>query len=244
MRPLSASELLNAWERSLPESATRRALALLEAACPESKPEEVATLSIGERDRRLLQLREWTFGAQMVSVADCSDCGERLEWTVSASDLRVAHESEHGGDLSLEVDAYRVRFRLPNTLDLAAVAGCEDLGQARQVLLGRCLSEAALDEEEVSAVELPEKISEAIVKRMAEADPQADMQLDLTCPACGHRWQALFDIESFFWSEINSWAQRVLMEVHTLASAYGWRESDILNLSAWRRQFYLNLVAG
>ncbi|HSB10234.1 MAG TPA: phage baseplate protein, partial [Blastocatellia bacterium] len=32
--------------------------------------------------------------------------------------------------------------------------------------------------------------------------------------------------------------------VHTLASAYGWRESDILNLSPWRRQLYLTLVNG
>ena len=31
-------------------------------------------------------------------------------------------------------------------------------------------------------------------------------------------------------------------EVHVLASSYGWRESDILNMSAWRRQYYLDLI--
>ncbi|HXI74354.1 MAG TPA: hypothetical protein VNG94_02120, partial [Pyrinomonadaceae bacterium] len=87
-------------------------------------------------------------------------------------------------------------------------------------------------------------VTDAVAKRMAEADPQADLRLDLSCPACGHRWQALFDIDSFFWSEINAWAQRVLTEVHALASAYGWRERDILDLSPRRRQFYLGLVSG
>ena len=80
--------------------------------------------------------------------------------------------------------------------------------------------------------------------QMAEVDPQANLQLDLSCPACGHRWQVLFDIGSFFWSELNAWAQRLLAEVHVLASAYGWREADILNLSPSRRQFYLGLISG
>ncbi len=224
------------------EPPARRALALLAAACPDHSPDEVATLSIGERDWRLLTLREWMFGAQLVSTANCPDCGERLEWTINAADLRVAKQSEASGELSLKLDPYRVRFRLPNTLDLAAVSNCEDTAIAREILFGRCLSATRRGDDEIAVADLPPEVAEAVVKRMAEADPQADMRLDLACPGCGHRWQALFDIESFFWSEISAWAQRILAEVHTLASAYGWRESDILNLSAWRRRFYLDLV--
>jgi hypothetical protein len=74
---------------------------------------------------------------------------------------------------------------------------------------------------------------------MAEVDPQADVQLAMACPACSHEWQLTFDILSFFWNEINAWASRILDEVHTLASAYGWREADILALSPHRRQLYL-----
>ena len=82
-----------------------------------------------------------------------------------------------------------------------------------------------------------------VAEAMAQVDSQADVQLDLVCPSCGHQWQATFDIVSFFWSEINAWAYRVLHEVHTLASAYGWREADILALDPGRRQFYLQLVS-
>jgi hypothetical protein len=82
----------------------------------------------------------------------------------------------------------------------------------------------------------------AVAERMAQADPQAEVQLALTCPACQHEWLATFDILSFFWIEINAWALRLLQEVHRLASAYGWRETDILGLSSWRRQFYLEMI--
>jgi hypothetical protein len=33
-----------------------------------------------------------------------------------------------------------------------------------------------------------------------------------------------------------------MREVHTLAAMYGWRETDILAMSAWRRQRYLEMI--
>jgi hypothetical protein len=78
---------------------------------------------------------------------------------------------------------------------------------------------------------------------MAEADALGDVQLALTCPQCGHEWQAPFDIASFLWTEINAWAHRTLQDVHELARAYGWREADILALSPWRRQVYLEMIS-
>ena len=55
-------------------------------------------------------------------------------------------------------------------------------------------------------------------------------------------WAVMFDVVSFFWSEICVQAKRLLREVHTLARAYGWREVDILGMSTARRQFYLEMV--
>ena len=241
MRPLSAAQLLEAWERGLGETRWRRALPLL-AASSDSSTEGVAVLSVGERDRRLLKLREWVFGSELGSVASCEGCGERLEWTVDTKSLLAAPPTLTDGAFTR--DDYEIAFRLPNTLDLEAVAQSVDADVGRAVLLQRCVTSATKAGVEVGPVELPEAITEALAERMAELDPQADVQMDLTCPACGHRWQALFDIESFFWTELQSWAQRILSEVHLLACAYGWRERDILELSAWRRQFYLGLVSG
>ena len=239
MRPLSAAQLLEAWERGLAETRWRRALPML-AASSESSTEGVATLSVGERDRRLLKLREWVFGSELGSIANCESCGERLEWTIDTSILLAAQSSQ--ADATFTRDEYEIRFRLPNTLDLEAVGQSVDADVARAALLQRCVTSALRGGVEVGPSELPETVTEALAERMSEVDPQADVQMNLTCPACGHQWQALFDIESFFWTELQSWAERILSEVHLLACAYGWREKDILELSAWRRQFYLGMV--
>jgi hypothetical protein len=53
----------------------------------------------------------------------------------------------------------------------------------------------------------------------------------------------MFDIGAFLWEEIAAQARRLLREVHTLARAYGWREADILVMSAARRQAYLEMVS-
>jgi hypothetical protein len=89
---------------------------------------------------------------------------------------------------------------------------------------------------------LPADVLGAVEDQMAAADPQADVRLALSCPACGHQWQEVFDIVSFLWGEVQAWALRLLREVHTLASAYGWSEADILALSPQRRQMYLEMV--
>jgi hypothetical protein len=244
MRPLSAAELLDAWERGLSEPVPGRGLALLAAACPDVSSDALAALSIGECDSRLLTLREWSFGSQLASVSDCSRCGERLEWTTSIRDLRSLEQPASSGELSLTVGGYAISFRLPNTLDFAAAAECADPAAARLKILERSVIAARRGDQAIAPGDLPVAVVEAIEKRMAEVDSQANIQLDLLCPACGHRWQALFDIGSFFWGELNAWAQRLLAEVHVLASAYGWREADILNLSPARRQFYLGLISG
>jgi hypothetical protein len=217
---------------------------MLAAAYRDCSFDALATLSIGERDRRLLTLRQSMFGSRLASVADCSQCGETLEWTVEANELVMYGPAEPAADLSVDVDNYRVRFRLPNTLDLAAIAvsNSTDVASARQSLLENCIFGAEHEGEEISASALPVSVTTAIARRMAEVDPQADLQVELSCPACGEEWQAQFDIESLFWSEMCSWAQKILSEVHRLARAYGWSETEILNLSPWRRQFYLGLA--
>ena len=71
----------------------------------------------------------------------------------------------------------------------------------------------------------------------------ADMTVDVGCPACHHEWETWIDVPGFLWTEVAASARRVAGEVAGLAVAYGWRESDVLALSPWRRQLYLDLAA-
>jgi hypothetical protein len=252
MRSLSVSELLKVWEQGVSQSQVQQALMLLTAAAPEIPPKQLAELSIGQRDALLLTLREWTFGSQLSSVATCLGCGDRLDLSFNVADIRVAPATELTETFSLSVADYEVQFRLPNSLDLVAItsqmspsgdAAHNSAATTQQALLERCLLAASSHGEEQLITQLPSNVIGAVVERMAEADPQADVQLALSCPACSHQWQSTFDIVSFFWSEINAWAYRILREVHILASAYGWREADILAMSPYRRQLYLKMVS-
>ncbi|MGD8791837.1 MAG: phage baseplate protein [Anaerolineae bacterium] len=245
MQPLTAIQLLDTWEQGYARPPARQALLLLAAASPGTPLEALARLSIGRRDRRLLRLRAWTFGPRIVARADCPACGERLELDFRVEDL-VADEAAgldtNPEPLALQMAGYDLRFRLPNSLDLEAVAASGGNGEGRRRLLARCLLEARGEAGEAPAETLPDEVVEAVAARMAAADPQAEVELALSCPACDHRWQAVFDISAFFWEEVEAWAQRTLREVHALAGAYGWRETDILALSAWRRQAYLEMI--
>lgn len=267
MRRLSTAELLSAWEQALGQTPLARAVVLLSAATGES-PERLARLSIGDRDARLLALRAATFGPQLTSVTTCPACGERLEMTFGADELRGADRPSSADDLhmasglrgagelnsarhdtqdetcALGCAGYDVLFRLPNTLDLAAVAEGADVDAARLVLIERCILSARRGDDEVAFVNLPREVLDAIAARMGEADPRGDVQLALACTRCAHEWREAFDVGQFLWAELHAWAARTLGEVHKLARAYGWREADILALSPARRQFYLDMIGG
>ena len=241
--PIMTAELLTAWEQGLSQSPSRRALTLLAAAFRDMPEDKLVRLCVGQRDRLLMGLRETLFGSQLTSLSACPVCAERLELKLDIADIKIASESEPASELSLELTGYQVNFRLPDSQDLMLIEACTDLPEARYLLFERCLLSVERDGQEQSAAGLPDDILNRIETAMSDADPQADVQLNLTCPACGYHWLATFDIASFLWSEINAWAQRILNEVHSLAKAYGWREAEILSMSSKRRHLYLALVA-
>jgi hypothetical protein len=244
MQALLPNELLDVWEQGASLSSAERALLLLAAAHTELTPEQIAQLSVGQRDSYLLALREQTFGSKLDSITTCPSCAVQMEFRVNAADICSTPPKEPNGVLEVTHADYSVEFRLPNSLDLARLDSAADPETNRQHLLQSCVIMARRARVEVAAAELPAEVGTAIAQRMAPADPEADVELALVCPHCQHAWRTSFDIVSYFWSEIHAWAGRLLREVHLLASAYGWRETDILAMSPWRRQAYLELTEG
>ncbi len=244
MRMPMAAELLKVWEWGNEQTAVQKALGLLLVAWPENSPDELAGLSIGQRDGRLLGLRERLCGPKLASVAVCLACGERLELNFLVSDILVTTPPPPAV-LSIAQADYAVNFRLPNSQDLLRLASSNitpDTG--RHLLVEGCILEARQNGQPLEVADLPDALIEKVIAGMAAADPQADVQLALNCPRCGHAWELTFDIVSFFWQELNGWADRLLHDVHILALTYGWNERDILALSEWRRQYYLGIIHG
>jgi hypothetical protein len=243
MISLSGDTLIRIWETGAQQHPIDRALTILAAALPDVPCEVRETFSVGQRDSRLLWIWEQTFGPALEGYAECPHCRERLEFRVDAAQIRVADDpSTVAGDYALSLDGYDLQFRLLNSRDLAAAASCATLAAARHELMRRCVLQAAHDGAPIDAGELPAEVSATLAARMAECDPQAEVLLGLQCPGCGCGWQELLDIVTFLWAALAAQAHRLLRDVHVLAQAYGWREADILALSAARRQFYLEMV--
>lgn len=245
MLPLSAHQIIQVWERGQSLHPIDRGLLLLAMALPERSPDELARLSIGQRDALLLTLREMTLGQTMESFAHCPHCDEQLEFSLKVTDLRMVHPvAVPTPQQRRQLDGYDLCFTLPNSLDLAAVAGCSDLITAQRQLAQRCLQQVTREGIAIAFCDLPDAVLQGFAQSLGECDPQSELLLNLDCPNCRHPWQMLFDIVSFFWTELAVQAKRLLHEVHLLARSYGWREADILSMSATRRQFYLSLVSG
>ena len=236
----SARALLDAWERGLEQGPVERGLTLLALVSPGDDPDALAALSIGERDRRLLALREAVFGPRMTGVVACTRCGEPLEVEFATCELRAAPPND--AVLTLRGDDHEVQLRVPDSRDLLAVAAA-DAAVAPALLLERCVVSARVGDAPAGAGSLPPELIAEAGRRLADADPQADVRVRLTCPACSFDWAAPFDVVTYLWTEIEAWAGRLLADVHVLASAYGWSESDILALNPARRQSYLELAS-
>lgn len=249
MRALTASEKLRIWERGRRQTLAARSLLLLAAALPRSQPDDLGRLPVGQRDALLLTLRELTFGPRIEGVASCPQCGECLDLIFDIAEIRSTNDSDPllpRSEHLLSLNGYEVVFRPPDSTDLEAIAECKSADAGRDKLLERCAVEIRHEgsrADDLPPGQLPPRVVTALVEKMARVDPQANVQLSLTCPACRHVWSAAFDIASFFWGEITDWAKRMLGEIHALASAYGWSEADILELSAERRSCYVEMIA-
>jgi hypothetical protein len=243
MRPLSARDVVQVWEAGRDRHPVDRALLVLAAALPRSSRDELAALSVGERDALLLTVREQTLGPRLSCFVKCPRCAAPAEFAAEVDEVRLARPGEPAvREHALAAEGWEVRYRLVDSRDLAAVAGHADPAFARRLLLTRCVMEARRGGQPVAAQRVPEPVLAALAAALVEHDPQAEIEFALSCHGCGTRWSAALDVAAFLWTELSALARRLLREVHALAAAYGWREADILAMSAPRRAAYLEMV--
>ncbi|GGO94908.1 hypothetical protein [Wenjunlia tyrosinilytica] len=256
MEHLGAAVLLAAWEAGLASDDGERALLLHGVARPQAGTEELLSVPVGRRDAELFALRAALFGPRLDVRADCGECGEEMEFDLDTAELIGRSEpmrerepvgtgeprAAGGEPLRVEVDEWTVEFRPPTAADLAA-ARSAPADRAREALLARCTLRAERAGEAVAAGLLPDHVQRRIAAVSSESDPYADVVLNVACPACGQKTRAELDIASYLWAELDSWARDILLDIHLLATAYGWSEPEILALSPLRRRYYLELCA-
>jgi hypothetical protein len=223
------------WERGARLQPVDRGLLALCAALPDTTGQELADWPLGKRNKALAELRSCCFGPMLRGWMSCGQCGENLEFEV---DGRVFSGGEANRDAATSepIVVHELSFRLPTSRDLAGAARESDVHSAAVCILERCRLDGG------GTRQWSDEQIEKIGDRMAMADPMAEIRLTVRCPNCGRESQETLDIAAFLWAEIESEARRLLLEVHTLATAYGWTEHEILALSDSRRALYLEMV--
>ena len=244
MRLLTASELLQIWEMGIDSSVLNSGIQLLNIAYNMPGIQDAAQLSIGERDARLLLMREKLFGKQLVSKAQCPKCAETVEWEMSTTEmlLQSPQLDSQPKIFELEIENFHLQFRLPNSEDILKQMDNNSKKMNSRQLLFDCIIDVKAKNKKYNITDLPEVALEMLMQQMEKEDPQSNLSLSLNCPVCSNQWTAVFNILSYLWAEIDNWAKHLLQEIYVLARAFGWSERDIVNMSSRRRQMYLEML--
>ncbi|WP_033340967.1 hypothetical protein [Catenuloplanes japonicus] len=230
----AAAWTVAAWERGLHAGPLDRAVTLL-AGLTGLPFDSADRVELGTRDAILATALRGLAGDRMWTSTTCTACGERLDVPLGP-DLLAAFTppQDQNQPLRIRVGGRDVPFRLPATADLRLVAHAGgDAATGRRVLLGALVPDGtALTDEAAAEVEAA----------METASPGAVVSVAVGCPSCGTSTTAVVDVAAMLWRHVEAEAAAMLAEVHTLASAYGWPEAEILALSPARRGAYLSMV--
>ncbi|MFJ9154266.1 hypothetical protein ACIRP7_40925 [Streptomyces sp. NPDC102270] len=241
-RRLTEANVLEVWEGGLDSTPAARALLIASMAMASRGEQDVADLPLSAVNTLLLDLRCGAFGDALPCTTDCPACGDSLDVTVAAEELRPAAAGGRTGEAvavpaTLTTGGFTITYRALTGRDVRAVDPTAP--GARRTLVRRCVLSISPPVDD-----LPDEVLDGLASRLAELDPGADTILTLDCPQCEHRWEAALDIADHVWTDVSGYARRVLHDVHALARAYGWSEADVLSVSPARRQFYLKVSSG
>lgn len=126
------------------------------------------------------------------------------------------------------------RFRLPTGEDEYTVLSLPP-AEAEEGLLQRCL----IEEGDVSEGADSNLTVQAAMETLA---PLVDLDLDARCPECGTEQSVHFDIQHYLLSALCQERHQLAVEVHRLASVYGWNLNEILDLSRSQRRALVELI--
>lgn len=260
LRPLSGADQTFLVECCQGATPAERTTALL-ARCvyrlgplTEISGEAVWSLTCGDREALLLQLYRSTFGDALDCEFHCPEpaCREKLELTLSADELLLPKYAEWTPSYQMLVEddgeTYDVRFRLPTGADQESVAGfaVEDPERAASTLLARCIEEVRRVSNGAAPLapeHWPAAVERTLAKRLESLDPQAELNIRMTCPACGTEFSALLDAGIWLYEDTAQRFNQLYREVHWVAFHYHWSEREILSLTPAKRGLYLHLIA-
>jgi len=201
-------------------------------------PVDWASLPATDLDAAALMVRRSWIGDVIRTDASCpgTGCRERIDVSFGIGDYLRHHRPRRprsvigmAGTGWFTLTGAAVRFRLPTVADLLAAAACD---QPAEELCSRC----------IDAPELSRPLARRLDRALSALAPNLDDLLGGSCPACGHQVTMRFDPLAYTLAELRQAFSGIHLEVHALASAYGWPEAAILALPRSRRRRYASMI--
>jgi hypothetical protein len=205
--------------------------------------EEVAReMLVGDREYVVMKIRQITWGRTVNAVLRCpsKECNKPMDVMVSLHEMAAEPrpvKSRYFRKRLRSIPSTTIKFRLPTGADQEALTGFTDEGRAVTTLLARC---TGLAESEVEV--LPEAARREIEEHMEKLAPQADFELETTCPECGRLFLGQAGWPAHCLSEMVSQSAILEHDIHFLAWHYHWSESDVLTMTRTKRRRYVDLI--
>jgi hypothetical protein len=216
-------------------------------------------LLVADRQFILLKLREATFGEHVRGSIPCPwpECGKRVGVSFSTRDIPVTASVDKGPvyTLTLSPEAMpdsnesdrTVAFRLPTGADQELISPLlqENEAVALSGLLTRCLRRIGMETSVDGACvsELSPLARLEIEQEMERVAPRVDLLMDAVCVECGRELTTSFDLQHFFFGELQANVDLLYREVHYLAFHYHWAEREIMDMPRDRRRRYISVLA-
>jgi hypothetical protein len=206
--------------------------------------DSVRGMCLGDREALMLQLRRLTLGESIQALFSCpnSGCREALSYEMSVKHLLLepypGWQRLYESRFPFDGGECIIKFRLPNGFDqerAGVAASSQGIARAADELIRGCIIEA-LNEDGSPMQSIPDSVTVMLSSRMAELDPQAELMMNLKCPACGLEFESLFDSAGFFFSEIANMSGQLFEDIHMLAFYYNWPLNEILSLEMMMRR--------
>lgn len=220
--------LLSAEEPgSIPERVTAALGAVLHVQGVGEGDAVARALSVGDRRWLVLELLARVAGPVRWHTSECSACQQPFDVPVDRSELPLPSVAEGypATRVELSTGPCEVRVLTGEDEEAAIDIDASDAATITERLAARATARDDLTPDDVAAVSMA----------LDELGPTVVTSVATACPSCSE--DAVLDIDPL--REVGRGGDRLVDDVHRLASTYHWSEHDILSLPTRRRRRYL-----
>ena len=185
--------------------------------------------SVPRRRQGLIAIAHATLGDHVQAIAKCTAaaCRNPIELELGLVSF-VADAPERVG---FEVAGIRRECRMPSGADLVA--------WRREAFDASWLAARLVIADDGESMEWTPARLDALAAALEAADPLAALTVPVTCPSCDAAIDVTLDLEPLLLGALRAVARETLEDVHRLAQAYHWSESEIVTMARGRRRAYL-----